>query len=277
MTDERGLKLERINDLLAERALLGLSAEDEQELAHLLEDSSGDHDSFETTAARITLAFHPSPLEPLPLELRARIEKAASSHIGAATVEPTPKIEVERPLDSSRQSRFREMAAWLVAAACLLIVAAVLWHDRSSTPMPASVERAKLLAKAPDLVETPWTATGDPAARKATGDVVWSTSEQAGYMRFKGLAVNDPSKNEYQLWIFDSKQDPRYPIDGGVFDVGPATIDQATGDAIVPIHATLRVVSPKMFAVTVEKPGGVVVSSRDRIAVVAKVAAAGDQ
>ena len=39
---------------------------------------------------------------------------------------------------------------------------------------------------------------------------------------------------------------------------------------IVPIHAKLHVVDPKMFAVTVEKPGGVVVSDRKHIAVLAK-------
>ena len=73
-------------------------------------------------------------------------------------------------------------------------------------------------------------------------------------------------ETQYQLWIFDAKQDERYPIDGGVFDVDPQS-----GDVIVPIRAKLHVVDPKMFAVTVEKPGGVVVSSRDRIALLAKV------
>jgi hypothetical protein len=40
---------------------------------------------------------------------------------------------------------------------------------------------------------------------------------------------------------------------------------------VVPIHATLPVNAPALFAVTLEKPGGVVVSKRDRIVVTAKL------
>ncbi len=82
-------------------------------------------------------------------------------------------------------------------------------------------------------------------------------------MRFAGLAPNDRSKTQYQLWIFDKARDARYPVDGGVFDVPPG------GDVVVPIEAKLHVGAPVLFAVTVEKPGGVVVSERKRIVVTA--------
>ena len=39
-------------------------------------------------------------------------------------------------------------------------------------------------------------------------------------------------------------------------------VDRATGDIVVPIRAKLRVFEPSLFAITVEKPGGVVVSRR---------------
>jgi hypothetical protein len=42
---------------------------------------------------------------------------------------------------------------------------------------------------------------------------------------------------------------------------------------IVPITAHLRAKNPKMFAITVEKPGGVVVSKREKVAAIAKVQA----
>ena len=105
----------------------------------------------------------------------------------------------------------------------------------------------------------------DPDAGGVTGDVIWSNHRQQGFLRFRGMAHNDSAKSQYQLWIFDAKQDDRYPIDGGVFD-----IDSSSGDVIVRIHAKLRVVDPAMFAVTIEKPGGVVVSDRKRLLVVAK-------
>jgi hypothetical protein len=88
---------------------------------------------------------------------------------------------------------------------------------------------------------------------------------QTGFMRFVGLHANAPSKEQYQLWIFDAERDQRYPVDGGVFDVS------SDGEVVVPIKARLHVSSATLFAVTVEKPGGVVVSSRERMAALAKI------
>jgi hypothetical protein len=115
-------------------------------------------------------------------------------------------------------------------------------------------------------VRLDWTATEDPAAAGATGDVVWSTADQAGVMRFAGLEPNDPSVFQYQLWIFDATRDERFPVDGGVFDV-PA----GGGDVLVPIRAKIDVREPTLFAITVEPPGGVVVSERERIVLVASL------
>ena len=84
-------------------------------------------------------------------------------------------------------------------------------------------------------------------------------------MIFKGLPVNDKSKETYQLWIFQDAELEKHPIDGGVFNVND------NGDVIVPIDAKLRVNGPKVFAITVEKPGGTVVSEREKIVALAKV------
>ncbi len=131
-----------------------------------------------------------------------------------------------------------------------------------STPTPSEA-RAQLLATAKDVTTLAWTATADDAAKGASGDVVWSASQQKGFMRFVGLAVNDPKALQYQLWIFDKNRDQAFPVDGGVFDITPS------GEVIVPISAKLPVGEPVLFAVTVEKPGGVVVSKRERIVVTA--------
>jgi anti-sigma-K factor RskA len=53
-----------------------------------------------------------------------------------------------------------------------------------------------------------------------------------------------------------------------VFDIPPGE-----NEVIIPITAKLQVRNPAAFAVTIEKPGGSVVSSRDRIVVLAPVAA----
>jgi len=116
------------------------------------------------------------------------------------------------------------------------------------------------------VLQRNWAPAGDPAGREVKGDVVWDARTQTGYMRFVGLRRNDPSNEQYQLWIFDGRRDERYPVDGGVFDV------RGDGDeVIVPIRAGLPVGSPLAFAVTIERPGGVVVSDRSRVVVIARV------
>jgi len=86
-------------------------------------------------------------------------------------------------------------------------------------------------------------------------------------MSFRALPPNDPSRSQYQLRIFDGTRVERYPVEGGVF-----VVDPSKGEVIIPITARVRVSDPKLFAVTVEAAGGVVVSKRERIVVVAKVA-----
>jgi anti-sigma-K factor RskA len=107
-----------------------------------------------------------------------------------------------------------------------------------------------------DTVIAPW-ATGIAADgyEEVTGDVVWSDSEQAGYMRLSGLVANNADSAQYQLWIVDPDRDER-PVDGGVFDV-PAGVDEV----IIPIDSKLDISAPAAFAITLEQPGGVVVSA----------------
>jgi anti-sigma-K factor RskA len=82
-------------------------------------------------------------------------------------------------------------------------------------------------------------------------------------MRFGGVAPNDPTEQQYQLWIFDATRPEATPVDGGVFDIGES------GEVIVPINAKLPVREAAAFAITVEQPGGVVVSDRSRLALLA--------
>jgi hypothetical protein len=77
--------------------------------------------------------------------------------------------------------------------------------------------------------------------------VVWSPSAQRGFMRFGGLPPNDPTKTQYQLWIFDRQRDQALPVDGGVFDV------TSTGEVIIPITGKLRVSRGEHIAVIVAR------------------------
>ena len=98
-----------------------------------------------------------------------------------------------------------------------------------------------------------------------TGEVVWDGNGQRGFARFVGLPRNDPTKEQYQLWIFDATRDERFPVDGGVFDV------EQDGTVVVRIQPKVSINAPTLFAVTVEEPGGVVVSDRSRLVATAPI------
>lgn len=177
------------------------------------------------------------------------------------------------PLPRPRQ---RVILPWLLAAACLAVAGGAVWWSSKRivapvvaaptvTPLPTpAAERTQLLAnKDANPITIAWTATQDANAHGASGDVVWSASAQRGFMRFVGLAPNDARQYQYQLWIFDKARDQAFPVEGGVFDVS------STGEVIVAISPKLHVDDLAMFAVTIEKPGGVVVSKRERIVVTA--------
>ncbi len=266
---------ERLLDLLSDRALEGLAADDLVELSALM--GGANDESFDRAAAAVALATIDAD-EPLPSHLAAKIEADAMRVLPVTLGGKTPSLVRASP----RRDVVR-FAGWVAAAACLALAAAA-WLTRPPAPRaiapvppietlrvepppPAAPtpteQRAQLLATS-DVLRVDWTATKDPAATGASGDVVWSESAQRGFMRFHGLAPNDPAKTQYQLWIFDPSQSTKTPIDGGVFDV-----DSTSGEILVPITAKLHVTRPTLFAVTVEKPGGVVVSKRERIVLTA--------
>lgn len=221
---------------------------------------------------------------------------------GAATPPPSQTQRAAAagailPAPAPGPARTAGAAGWWAAAACLLL-AMYAWFRTPTlsslppsppvaeipapvppagpvqpipvpTPAPTSVptpaeERAALLAQA-GAVKLNLGATKDPAAAGVTGDVVWDPAKQRGFIRFSGLKPNDPTRRQYQIWVFDGERDPRYPVDGGLFDV-----PEGQSEIVVPIRALLPVHVAKAFAVTVEKPGGVVVSARDHVIALAQ-------
>jgi len=198
----------------------------------------------------------------MPAALRARLDphgaQGAQGAQGAHAQGQQAKVLPLRP----KRDVWRAMG-WLAAAACLAFAITAIVRPFGKKA-PTAREQRDLLTHVADAQVLAWAATADPAATGAKGDVVWSNAEQKGFMRFSGLSQNDPAATQYQLWIFDGERDDKFPVDGGVFDV------TAGGDVIVPIKAKLKVGKPVLFAVTVEKPGGVVVSKRERIVVTAK-------
>jgi hypothetical protein len=283
---------EKLLNLLADQALFGLSAEENAELEKLKQEfpEFQNDNSFEFAAAAINLS-NLEINEPLPAHLQAKISDAAEEFF--ATAETKQKTFNFQPHANAATSAepvrsivetttpWWSWLGWGVAAMACAVLAFNLWTSRLQpnevivknpdavqTPTPELSplqKRQQLLASAKDLVQTSWTEPDPKNAKQISGDIVWSNAEQKGYLRFRGLPANDPNKETYQLWIFDENQSDKTPIDGGVFDASN------NGEIIIPIDAKINVKKPKMFAVTVEKPGGVVVSDRQKLVAIAKV------
>jgi anti-sigma-K factor RskA len=248
---------ERLEELLAQRATEGLAEAEAAELARLLERNPGvDADAYDRAAAAVHLAELGGRLEEMPAHLRRALTAAAPQAGAGRGAAPRALAPAPRPRASGPWP-------WLAVAAALLVAIAGWWPRIVSTPVPTAAERAALVAAGARRID--WTATEDPFAVGASGDVVWDAASQTGFMRFVGLAANQPTQLQYQLWIFDRQRDERYPVDGGVFDI-PA----GAGEVIVPIRARVPVGDATLFAVTVEPAGGVVVSTRERIVLLAQ-------
>jgi hypothetical protein len=253
----------RWEELQVARLLFGLTAEEQVEYDDLARQMPAEElDQFETVVASLDVVWSNMPSEPLPEHLRRAIRVRAEQELASKPVVSLakPTINATAAIGSSKH------LPWLVSAACLMLAVFTWLSNRPAEKAGADVVqlRAELIAAKEGLVQAKWSAGTTPSGN-ATGDVVWSGPKQQGFMRFRGLPVNSPTKEQYQLWIFDRNQSDKTPIDGGVFDIS------TTDEVIVPINAKLQVQEPFMFAVTIEKPGGVVVSSRERLPLLAKV------
>lgn len=270
-------KQERLFELLSDRALFELSRDDQKELDALLEiyPEWREDDSFELTTAAISLTDL-EVREEMPVNLQ-NVLKADWERNFAREEEPQRSLNV---VEFKKKAGFKwNWLGWAVAAAACVALAINIGFTRISPqpvveippvspgPLPSMAEqRRQMMDTSADMVKANWATAGSmPDMKDVSGDVVWSDARQQGYMRLKGLPANDGTKETYQLWIFDETQDPKTPIDGGVFNVN------ANGEVIIPINAKLKARKPGMFAITVEKPGGVVVSKREKMAALAKV------
>ncbi|MEM9588900.1 MAG: anti-sigma factor [Planctomycetota bacterium] len=231
---------------------------------------------LETTAAAVHVHLSAAEFESMPSHLFDAIRRQATRsdaqesgkeqrEISDAPIDrANPMDRGESALSSSTVPR-RELLAWACLAASLMVIASLWVSGRPAEPSTSLASlRSNLIAQADDLIQVDWSPGTTALPEAVTGDVVWSTQRQEGYLRFDGLPVNDPAVRQYQLWIIDPKRDDE-PIDGGVFDVG------SDGEVVVKIDAKLRVLSPQVFAVTIEKPGGVVVSDQSNLPLIAAV------
>ncbi len=265
------------------RSLYGLTPAEQAKLDKLDELASDagvlKDESVELTIASLDAGFFAAEdqtmtRKELPVTLRQKILDQASRHVvdhrQTPSNPPAPSTDPTAPAGAKRRSGWtvRERGLLVALAASLLFGLASVsgWLDPADPTVPVAptlAEQRQQLIDEADATLIAWTATDDPAASGVSGDIVWSDQLQSGFMRFRNLPVNDSSAEQYQLWIFDIQRSDALPVDGGVFDI------TRSGEVIVPIDAKLNVSNAWQFAVTIEEPGGVVQSDRDRLPLLA--------
>lgn len=265
-------KRERAMDLLIARSTCGISHAEAEELRELTLIDALVEPGEDTDVERAIEATRRAVMGgggAMPTEVRERVIRAIPVMAERAMTEPARNgsaIPISRGADTRTKTNW-----WpTMAAAAILLLSGVLvvtaWKPSGGGEKLSASALVARLETAADRVAIGFK-PGEGALAGATGEVVWSDALQRGYMRIIGAKSNDPKAMQYQLWIVDPSRD-KNPVDGGVFDIGAA--NNADGTIIVPFESRLAVNGPKVFAITAEKPGGVVVSAGPLIMVASR-------
>lgn len=275
---------EQLFDLLTKKAVYGLDDAEDNQLNDFDRNAvDAEFYSLEMTAAAIGLAAV-TKIEPMPDHLRAQILQKAPVKSGFQTDSGNAWSKASDYRDNSEDEKGSWFSwfgglGWATAVAACLALAINIWFTRFQAPVDSASnqpvtqpqkltlaqQREQLINSARDIIKASWAAGNVKEIKEISGDIVWSDEKQAGFMRFTGLPKKGAPEACYQLWIFDKVQDKATPIDGGTFEV------TQEGEVIVPVDAKIKANGPQMFAVTIERAGGVVVSKREKIAALAKV------
>lgn len=252
-------------DLLIARPMRGLSPNEADLLTNLQAEAELDDDrSFDYTIAMIDVALERRDAPGLPNHVYSRVIDQANQFIKPRLRTP-PEVDNTASTPALASIRPREIAAWLTLAASIA-VAMFLW---TNNPSPTGQLSIAQLERVPDLKRIELHATdGLSPQASASAEILWSDSLQQGLAKYRGLTVNDPSVEQYQLWIIDRERGFQQRVDGGVFN-----ISSKNSEIAIPIRAKLAIFDAKGFAVTREPTGGVVVSDLKRVALISENAA----
>lgn len=278
--DRLAMPPDEMFELLAERAAFGLDDDDSAQLDEFL----GHHawvreDCLDEVAATLAVEFDSGALgTAMPADVAARIRSGVHATIAqeSSTDDDTAtEPEVAGRIGDAPISGTGVMG-WLgwVAAAAAIAVAVMVSNPIEPTGPRTRTELVSWIDSHPSAVHWDWAPGLVEPDTDATGLVTFDPETQNGYMLIKGLAPNDPRFEQYQLWIWDQEREPDpenptplaenvHPVDGGVFDVS------SEGEAVIPIDAKLQIGRPYLFAVTVERPGGVAKSAKERVPIIA--------
>ena len=285
--DTLSMPPEELFDLLADRATFGLDEADEARLETLLSEFRWvREDCIDEVAANLAVSFdEAAENDVVPMDVMDRIRQGVHAQIdreASPETAPIGRIDGSTPTAASTPAATGFGASawlgWTVAAAAIALAVVFVRTDditSATPPMPSTAnELANWVATRPAAVRWDWAQGLGDCDEEATGWVTFDPDAQEGYMLIKGLTPNDPRVQQYQLWIWDQEREPDpsnpapladnvHPVDGGVFDVN------TEGEAVIPIQASLVVNKPYLFAITIERPGGVAKSDKSAVPLIA--------
>ncbi|MFK8052301.1 MAG: anti-sigma factor [Woeseiaceae bacterium] len=215
---------------------------------------------FELTAADVMVATNENGIDAMPDRLREKV-LVESTQFAKAPEATVTNIQTRRTAETrdASTSGASQYIGW-AAAAALLVALIFKPSEEAATVVPevpvvvTATESREVLMAAEGTVTLPWNRPETIGYESVTGDVVWNNDQQRGFLRLQNLQANNPLVSQYQLWIVDPERDSN-PVDGGVFD-----IPRDVSEIVIPIDAKLPILNPAAFAITSERPGGVVVS-----------------
>ncbi len=111
---------------------------------------------------------------------------------------------------------------------------------------PLIQQRIELLAEK-DVLQSNWLKTLNKRAKKIKGDLVWSTRQQKGVMRFNNLPKNSPN-DFYHLWIYDLENSSKDPISATKFQSN----SHVKKDFLVDIVPAKTIKKPYKFILVLE-------------------------
>ena len=111
---------------------------------------------------------------------------------------------------------------------------------------PLMMQRAKLLEET-DIIKSNWLKTLNPQAKKIQGDLIWSTKQQKGIMRFNNLPKLSTDQS-YHLWIYDLEHSIKEPISAARFQ----TDSHVKKDFLVEITPKKIIKKPYKFVLVIE-------------------------
>ena len=277
MTTTQTPNPDRLDQLMVDAATEGLSPQDQAELSAAVEQDprlAREAEAYELAATAAELALSNLQAdESLPAELRAKLIASAPEHLPASNAAGlklvgTPAAPGSQAAAAATPTKFSwsdgRAFGWYAATAALIALCVVLLQPNTGSQpsgvadngnnntgtTPKLTEAYAELAKQPATVSAAWGFAGGDADERyadATGEVIWNSETQTGYMKLAGMPVNNPTELQYQLWIVDASRDTDVEntnrVDGGVFDI------KADGEVIVPINAKLVAREAIVFAI----------------------------